>query len=354
MKCEDVLTRLSLFVDGELTGNERDEVEGHLSRCPECSAAFREFTAAVEHLRAMPEEIPPPWLRDRIMTSIRAEAGTKKNLWQRLLHPLHIKVPLEAMAAAAMVLLALQLYSTDTTLQRQAQPPALTERVEQAMKQEPPVSRREVRQPPAESRKAEPPAAPEAPPTAQRSDESQRPKDEGDAPQKPLQDMKYEQLAAKAAPPPVAGRSADNAVGRTEPAAPARARAPGPAKESLQQAEKKAAPAFGDSHGDGRYREIADIIRKQASRQKAKAEAEQELRAVARQELTGADIPVLIRMLSDKDTLLANEAERLLVSFGPQALPYLIKASESADAVTAERAARAIRSIRAKTPQPGR
>ena len=42
MRCKELETELSSFLDGELADAERREVEGHLAECPACSAIIEE------------------------------------------------------------------------------------------------------------------------------------------------------------------------------------------------------------------------------------------------------------------------------------------------------------------------
>jgi Putative zinc-finger len=50
--------QLSAYVDGELTGGERDDLEQHLTGCSECSATLRALRATVADVRALPQPAP--------------------------------------------------------------------------------------------------------------------------------------------------------------------------------------------------------------------------------------------------------------------------------------------------------
>jgi hypothetical protein len=50
--------QLSAYIDGELTGAERDDLEQHLTSCSECSATVRAIRGTVADLRALPTPAP--------------------------------------------------------------------------------------------------------------------------------------------------------------------------------------------------------------------------------------------------------------------------------------------------------
>ena len=50
--------QLSAYIDGELTGVDRDDLEQHLTGCSECSATLRGLRATVADMRALPSPVP--------------------------------------------------------------------------------------------------------------------------------------------------------------------------------------------------------------------------------------------------------------------------------------------------------
>lgn len=50
--------QLSAYIDGELTGADRDDLERHLTGCSECSATLRGLRATVADMRALPSPAP--------------------------------------------------------------------------------------------------------------------------------------------------------------------------------------------------------------------------------------------------------------------------------------------------------
>jgi len=49
--------QLSAYIDGELTGADRDDLEQHLTGCSECSATLRGLRATVADMRALPSPV---------------------------------------------------------------------------------------------------------------------------------------------------------------------------------------------------------------------------------------------------------------------------------------------------------
>ena len=69
--CEHVLRQLELYLDGELVGSLRIEVERHLGGCGDCSghAAFQQQLKDVLRSKCGCHEIPPE-LIERLQASI--------------------------------------------------------------------------------------------------------------------------------------------------------------------------------------------------------------------------------------------------------------------------------------------
>jgi HEAT repeat protein len=75
-----------------------------------------------------------------------------------------------------------------------------------------------------------------------------------------------------------------------------------------------------------------------------------------RKEVSEADIPVLVDLLSDKENVVAIGAQHVLETFGKAALPALQKAASSSDYRVSMKASEAIAAIEHKesvTPQGG-
>jgi hypothetical protein len=65
---------------------------------------------------------PPPFFEQRIMSRVREEAGQKQGILRRLFYPLHIKVPIQALATLLVAVLALYVYQTGEPEMKQMAP----------------------------------------------------------------------------------------------------------------------------------------------------------------------------------------------------------------------------------------
>ena len=66
-KCDDIRGRLTLYLDGELQGDERATVEAHLSECEACAAIFARELNFLEAVRKSgPLHEASPELRDKV------------------------------------------------------------------------------------------------------------------------------------------------------------------------------------------------------------------------------------------------------------------------------------------------
>lgn len=74
--CDDALTTLYLFLDGELTDDKRSAIQVHLEKCPPCFEAF-DFEAELRVVIAQKcRDRVPDRLRAQIADAIRSEAGS--------------------------------------------------------------------------------------------------------------------------------------------------------------------------------------------------------------------------------------------------------------------------------------
>jgi hypothetical protein len=110
INCAHCNEQLSAYLDGIMTAEEKRLIEEHLSMCEHCSLALSELKKTQETLRNLEEVEPPPWFTQKIMSRVRKEAEPKKGLLQRLFFPLHIKIPVEALATCLIVILAVFVY----------------------------------------------------------------------------------------------------------------------------------------------------------------------------------------------------------------------------------------------------
>jgi hypothetical protein len=94
----DIRRRLSAYCGGELEFAERQLVERHLAECPACRTELADLQTTLRLISSTPEVDPPPWMTARIMARIRGQQTEKRSWLQHFFFPLHIKLPLEAIA----------------------------------------------------------------------------------------------------------------------------------------------------------------------------------------------------------------------------------------------------------------
>lgn len=109
-ECSYIEEKLSAYMDGELAAEDAGRVERHLAECGHCSALLADLKRTKELVGGLEEVEPPPWLTRKIMAGVRSEARDRKGLFQRLFRPIHIKIPLEALAACLVAVLAVYVY----------------------------------------------------------------------------------------------------------------------------------------------------------------------------------------------------------------------------------------------------
>jgi len=136
MTCKEVESRLAGLIDGALDEGERERVEAHLKSCEDCRRALAELEASDALVKKLEEVEPPPWLKTRVMARVREEAQDRQSVLRKLFFPLHIKVPIQALATVLVAVVAWNVYRTGETDFRQAAPPPVA--VQEARRAEAP------------------------------------------------------------------------------------------------------------------------------------------------------------------------------------------------------------------------
>ena len=110
MTCKEIDNLLPAYEEDLLTPEEKKGVETHLAACERCRRSLADLRRAQELVRGLGEVEPPPFFEERIMSRVRQEAGRKRGLLRRLFYPLHIKIPIQALATVLVAVLAFHLY----------------------------------------------------------------------------------------------------------------------------------------------------------------------------------------------------------------------------------------------------
>jgi len=113
MGCDKVQEQLSAYLDNALSPSEKGIIDNHLKSCPECRKALADLEMTVSLIKVLDEIIPPPWLTQKVMTRVKAEAESeKKSLVQKVFYPLHIKLPIEAVGIFLIAITALYVFKS--------------------------------------------------------------------------------------------------------------------------------------------------------------------------------------------------------------------------------------------------
>lgn len=110
MKCVDVQKKFSELFDRQLSADEAGSCMEHLRTCDECSGKYEDLKKTVSLARELEEVTPPAGFSQKVMEGVRKEAGEGGGIIRKLFYPFHIKVPLEAFATIAVVLVAVYVF----------------------------------------------------------------------------------------------------------------------------------------------------------------------------------------------------------------------------------------------------
>ncbi len=108
--CQDFEKRLPAYQEGLISGTDIKDLEDHLRSCEPCRLALQDLNKTRNLLGRLQEVDPPPWFTRKVMARVREEAEGKRGLLRKLFYPLHIKIPLEAVASILVVVLAVYVF----------------------------------------------------------------------------------------------------------------------------------------------------------------------------------------------------------------------------------------------------
>ena len=124
MECNDVQEKLSSYVEGIISHDERMLIDKHLTLCQKCCEFLADLKKTVEYINNLEDIEPPAWLTQKIMTRVKTEVPQKKGIFQKLFYPLHIKLPIEAVAVIIIAVTALYIFKTIQPVVRLANAPS--------------------------------------------------------------------------------------------------------------------------------------------------------------------------------------------------------------------------------------
>ena len=123
MQCEDIREQLSAYLEDELEAGARRVIEDHLRQCAECRTELTLLRRTVATLRSLEElEVSP-----RLAAAVDRRLPTRgPSPWERLtswlFFPLHVKVPLQAVALLLVSVGAVYLYRSAPELAEAPRP----------------------------------------------------------------------------------------------------------------------------------------------------------------------------------------------------------------------------------------
>jgi hypothetical protein len=126
MECKDIQKRLSAYLEKAVSPQQKTAIDAHLKQCKRCRQALADLKRTIEYVQRLEELEPPPWLAQRVMARVRAEAEEKPGIVKRLFYPLHIKLPLEAIAVIFIAVGAIYIFKTMQPLMQLAKIPTET------------------------------------------------------------------------------------------------------------------------------------------------------------------------------------------------------------------------------------
>ena len=95
MDHEEIVGRLSAYLDNAVGLEEKEAIKHHLGRCGSCREVLADLEWTVEQLKRLPDVEPPLWLTGQIMTKVLEVPPPRPALWRKLFFPLRVKLPLQ-------------------------------------------------------------------------------------------------------------------------------------------------------------------------------------------------------------------------------------------------------------------
>lgn len=110
MDCSDVRNILNEHIEGNCDPRQQALIKEHLRSCEQCMLYASELKKTIETLQGLDEIEPPVWLTTKVMKKIQEKASPRKSWIEKLFYPLHIKLPLEALATLLITVAAIFIF----------------------------------------------------------------------------------------------------------------------------------------------------------------------------------------------------------------------------------------------------
>jgi hypothetical protein len=112
MECNNIKEKLSAYIEGLSSSKEKDMIEEHLKSCQACRISLADLEKTVSYVKSLEDIEPPAWLSRKVMTRVREEAVPKEGILHKLFYPLHIKLPVQALATILIAVSAFYIFKT--------------------------------------------------------------------------------------------------------------------------------------------------------------------------------------------------------------------------------------------------
>ncbi len=112
MECNNIQEKLSAYIEGVISPEEKILIDEHLKSCQRCNESLAELKRTIEYVQDLEDLEPPLWLTRNVMAKITSEVKPKKGILQKFFYPLHIKLPIEAAAVFLIAVTAIYIFKT--------------------------------------------------------------------------------------------------------------------------------------------------------------------------------------------------------------------------------------------------
>ncbi|MHB8842609.1 MAG: DUF2275 domain-containing protein [Candidatus Aquicultor sp.] len=122
MTCQEIQNLLPAFLEDLLPPENKKSIKSHLASCILCYRSLEALKRGEDLVKGLEEVEPPPFFEQRIMARVREEAGRKQGILRKFFYPLHIKIPIQAMATVLIAVLAFYVYQKNEPEMKQRTP----------------------------------------------------------------------------------------------------------------------------------------------------------------------------------------------------------------------------------------
>jgi hypothetical protein len=112
MECDNIKEKLSAYIEGLSPAEEKAKIEEHLKSCQECRTSLADLEKTVSYVKSLEDIEPPDWLSQKVMTRVREEVTPKEGILHKLFYPLHVKLPIQAIATVLIAVSAFYIFKT--------------------------------------------------------------------------------------------------------------------------------------------------------------------------------------------------------------------------------------------------